>query len=80
MAAITIKNIPEHLYESLKEAANAHHRSINSELIACLEKALLPTRYSAADHLAVAKSLRSKVKPNQLGAGEINAAKESGRP
>jgi plasmid stability protein len=39
MVAITIKNIPNELYESLKNAANAHHRSINNEIIACLEKA-----------------------------------------
>ena len=48
MPAITVKNIPDALYERLKASASAHHRSINSELIHCLEQALLPKRMSAA--------------------------------
>ena len=41
MPAITVKNIPDDLYENLKLAAQVNHRSINSEIIACLEKELL---------------------------------------
>ena len=41
MPAITVKNIPDLIYENLKFAAKAHHRSINSEIIACLEKELM---------------------------------------
>ncbi len=80
MPAITIKNIPDDLYESLKKAASAHHRSINSELIVCLEKVLLPTRYSAEDHLSIARRLRAKVKANKLEHEEVTAAKQEGRP
>jgi plasmid stability protein len=40
MANITLKNIPEHLYKQLKESAQLNRRSINSEAIVCLEKAL----------------------------------------
>ena len=32
MANLTLKNIPNELYDCLKEAASQHHRSINSEL------------------------------------------------
>jgi antitoxin FitA len=45
---ITLKNIPDDIYGSLKAAAEAHHRSINSEVIACLERVLMPTRISNA--------------------------------
>lgn len=38
MANVTVKNIPDDLYEQLKQAAEAHHRSVNSELIHCLEQ------------------------------------------
>ena len=40
MPALTIKNIPESLYQQLKNAAELHRRSINSEVIVCLEKNL----------------------------------------
>jgi plasmid stability protein len=80
MVAITIKNIPDELYESLKNAANAHHRSINNEIIACLEMVLLPTRCSIENHLHIARSLRAQVKANKLDHEEINRAKHEGRP
>ncbi len=37
MATITIKNIPNDLYQKLKESANLHRRSINSQVIHCIE-------------------------------------------
>ena len=40
MANITVKNIPADLYEHLKESAGANHRSINGEIIACIERAV----------------------------------------
>ena len=33
MPSITVKNIPDHAYEILKQVASTHHRSINSEII-----------------------------------------------
>ncbi|MCQ8103334.1 Arc family DNA-binding protein, partial [Methylomonas sp. SURF-2] len=41
MPALTIKNIPDSLYEQLKSAAELHRRSINSEVLVCLEKVLV---------------------------------------
>lgn len=80
MASLTIKNIPDDLYEHLKQAANAHHRSINSELIHCLEKTLLPTRLDANELQAAARRLRERVKATQIDVNEINDAKHMGRP
>jgi len=79
MATVTFKNIPDDLYEQLKQAANAHHRSINSELIHCLEKIYKPTRVSAAELASKARELRSRVAVTQLDIDEINAAKNQGR-
>lgn len=40
MATITLKNIPDRLYQRLKYFAKVHHRSLNSEIIFNLEKAV----------------------------------------
>ena len=40
--SITLKNIPEPLYRRIRMAADRHHRSLNSEIIARLEQALAP--------------------------------------
>ena len=79
-ATITLKNIPDDLYQRLKEAADAHHRSINSEVIVCLERVLLPTRVTTAERLARARQLRSGLKPDQFKIDEIAMAIEQGRP
>ena len=78
MATVTFKNIPDDLYEQLKRAANAHHRSVNSELIHCLEKTYKPTRLSAAELADRADELRRRVAV-RLDIDEITAAKNQGR-
>lgn len=80
MASLTIKNIPDDLYEHLKKAATTHHRSINSELIVCLEKALLPSKLSPDEQLSAARTLRKKVNATVIKAAEIDDAKNEGRP
>jgi hypothetical protein len=41
MPALTIKNIPDDLYIRLKEAARARRRSLNSEILYCVERTLV---------------------------------------
>ncbi|MES9992380.1 MAG: Arc family DNA-binding protein [Candidatus Thiodiazotropha sp.] len=79
MASFIIKNIPDDLYEHLKQAANAHHRSVNSELIYCLERTLLPTKLTPTDLKTTAKLLRDRVMTDRIDADEINTAKNEGR-
>ena len=79
MPSLTVKNIPDDLYEQLKHAANSHHRSINSELISCLEKVLLPTRITAEERLEEARALRSQVNATTIDTTEIDEAKRAGR-
>lgn len=45
MPSITVKNIPEDLYDLLKQRAEANRRSINSEIIVCIEQAIHSQRY-----------------------------------
>lgn len=79
MATVTFKNIPDDLYEQLKQAANAHHRSVNSELIYCLEKTFKPAPVSASELAEKALKLRSRVAAARLDTDEINTARNEGR-
>ena len=80
MPALTIKNIPEDLYEELKTVAEQHHRSINSEVIVCLKRALLPARITPEEQLQKIQTLRAQIPAHQLTLKEISQAKNEGRP
>ncbi|MEY3666613.1 MAG: hypothetical protein RL572_153 [Pseudomonadota bacterium] len=79
MASLTIKNIPDKLYDMLKQSATANHRSVNSELIHCLEKSLMPSALSAAQLAEAAEALRSRVAGPLLTEEEITLARKQGR-
>jgi plasmid stability protein len=76
---LTLKNIPDVVYDRLKAAAELHHRSLNSEAIVCLESVLLPSRVSPVDRLAHIRELRSALNPGPFSAKDIDAAKRAGR-
>lgn len=80
MPALTIKNIPELLYQQLKTAAELHRRSINSEVIVCLEKTLAATKITPADRLSRIEQLRAGIKSNNITAEDIELAINSERP
>ena len=79
MASITVENIPDDLHERLKVAASAHHRSISSEVVNCLEIALRTRRVPVEARLSQIRSLRSKVDSEGLDAEGIAAAIHDGR-
>jgi antitoxin FitA len=79
MPSITVKNIPEPIYKKLKQQAEAQHRSMNSEIIACLEQYVEPKRVSPDEILRQARMMRRKVK-GSLSAEEIQDAIDQGRP
>ena len=80
MPALTIKNIPDDLYTRLKEAAQTHRRSLNSEILYCVERTLGSHKIDISDHLAIARTLRAKTAAHPLTDDELNAAKNEGRP
>jgi plasmid stability protein len=80
MASITIKNIPEELYEKLKKMAAVHRRSINSETINCLETVLMPRRITVSDRIQRARKLRSQLMFDRIDPNEISDAISEGRP
>ncbi len=58
MRNITLKQIPDELYERLRERADRNHRSLNGEVIACLEIALGRPSPDVAGVLAQARRFR----------------------
>jgi plasmid stability protein len=76
---LTLKNIPDEIYERLKRSAEVHRRSMNSEAIVCLEAALLPVRLTPGERLARARALRSELPKEKFKASEIDALKREGR-
>lgn len=77
---LTLKNIPDAVYERLKASADAHRRSLNSEAIVCLESVLLPSRVDAAERLARARALRESLGAQRFSVSDIDQAKRAGRP
>jgi len=80
MPSITLKNIPDTLYLSLKESAAQHRRSLNSEILFCMEEILMPRKLNVDEQLSTARLLRAKTSSKMMGAEEITEAKTKGRP
>ena len=77
---LTLKNIPDAVYERLKAAAEMHRRSMNSEAIVCLEAVLMPTKLTPSKRLARARELRAALPQRTFLATDIDLAKQEGRP
>jgi hypothetical protein len=76
---LTLKNIPDAVYERLKASAEMNRRSLNSEAIVCLESVLLQTRLAPGERLARARELRAGLVPGKFRARDIDALKKAGR-
>lgn len=77
---LTLKNIPDAVYDRLKLAAEMHRRSLNSEAIVCLESVLLPTKMMPSERIARARALRAALPAGKFHARDIDAAKRKDRP
>jgi plasmid stability protein len=80
MAVLTIRNVPEELYERLRTAAETRNRSINGEAIECLRFALAPRANRDTGVLvARARAIHERMRGAYLTAAEIKRAKGAGR-
>jgi antitoxin FitA len=77
---LTLKNIPDDVYDRLKLAAEMHRRSLNSEAIVCLEAVLAPARIATGERLARARELRASLGTTKFRARDVDALKRQGRP
>ena len=73
---MTLKSIPDEIYARLRQSADLHHRSLNSEVIACLERVLLPVTIHSEERLLRIQRLRP---PRTIKASSIDKAKRAGR-
>ena len=80
MATFTLKNIPADLYESLKLQAAVNRRSINSEIIACIESAVKSRAVDHEELLVRARRLRERSGDYRIGDVEFSRLKRTGRP
>jgi plasmid stability protein len=79
MPTLTIKGLPDPLYRRLKKQAEAHRRSLNGEIIACLERAVGSAPIDPAKWLAEALAFRSRVEARPLTDRQLRAARRAGR-
>lgn len=79
MPSITVRNIPDELYAQLKASAEVHRRSINSELLVCLEKVLSSQQIDVDEVLSSARALRSQLNGFRATEEDLNQAKAEGR-
>ncbi|MSQ05870.1 MAG: Arc family DNA-binding protein [Dehalococcoidia bacterium] len=80
MATLTVRNVPGQLYEQLKRSAALHRRSINSEVIVCLEMALVSTPIDPEAFLAQVRALRARVPRVFVTEQDLQQAKNEDRP
>jgi antitoxin FitA len=80
MTNVTLKNVPEGLYQRLKALAEANHRSINSEIIVCLERATSTYQVDRGEILERARLLRELTASYPITDEELRQAKADGRP
>jgi plasmid stability protein len=82
MATLTLKGIPATLHEGLKRRALRNRRSLNGEVIACLEQLIAPSERNASELLDQIRASRTRL--TQAGVAPLtdsflDAAKQSGR-
>lgn len=80
MATLTVKDIPDDLYESLKQLATANHRDIKHEIIACIEQGVRGRRIDPELVLERARKLREEIGGLPITDAELTKAKRAGRP
>jgi antitoxin FitA len=79
MATLTLKNLPADVHRKLKARAVRHGRSLNSEAITCLHNTISVERLDVDALLVKARAHRAASR-ERLGADEVRAMKNHGRP
>ncbi len=80
MASLTLKNIPQPLLRQLKDQAARHRRSLNHEVIVCLESLTQSGVVDADSLLAKARQIRRTPKKTRLTDRTLTLLKAAGRP
>ena len=79
MASITLKNIPEKIHERRKQRARLNRRSLQQEIMACLERTVLPRKVDPEEILGQVREVHELFE-DEMRIGEIDKAIREGRP
>lgn len=79
MRTITLKNIPDDLYERIKETASLNRRSMNSEVLVRLEREFPYRERDPEKIIEQVRKTRESIK-SRITDEEINEGKRWGRP
>lgn len=79
MPTLTIKGLLDPLYRRLKRQAQARRRSLNSEIIVCLERAVGAGRPDWRTWLTQARAFRDRLGLRPLSDRQLRAARQAGR-
>jgi hypothetical protein len=79
VTTFTVKNIPPNLYEKLKRAAELNRRSINSEIIVCIEKSVQSQAINIEQVLTKARKFRTLTQAAPIIDDELLREIEEGR-
>lgn len=80
MANFTVKNIPDDLYAELKRQAEENRRSLNSEAIVCLQRAVRERPVDSEKVLRDLEEMRARMNLPWLTDEFLDEAKNEGRP
>ena len=80
MPNINVKNLPKEIHRRLKERARRNHRSLNSELIACLQEAVMPRRIDPDEAAERIRALRARFHGPPIEDDDIARLKAERRP
>jgi antitoxin FitA len=76
---MTLKNIPDQIYDRLKLSAEMHRRSMNNEAIICLETVLIPMQVTPNERLARIRAARVVLPSGALDHADVDTFKRQGR-
>ena len=79
MTTLTLKNIPDELYDRLRQSATEARRSLNGEILFRLEASLRSRRIDPQELLARARAVRRTV-GHPVTEEELRRARSEGRP
>ena len=80
MATLTIKNLPDSLYALLKEKAAHHRRSLNSEAILAVERAVVGQGAPRPEEIiSTLRSARTRIKHIYVTDSDLQHSRQSGR-
>ena len=80
MPNLTLKNIPDELYKRLKDSAARHRRSLNSEILVSLDRAVRSVRVDPEEFIARVDGLHRQMDIPFLTDEILRQVRREGRP